>query len=178
VIDRMFHLTSSLPGVWKLLKRHGWSCRVPARRASERDDQAVVVGKTQGVAARGTTAADLGEEGLLRRRVRPHVEAADRPYPGSARRHAGGEGIGTTRGPHLGGRADPLYRPGERSRLIYRVHLYRRRKDETASFTWTDYRGLIIMAHRQLDAPIVPIWDNLNRHTCAQMRQFIADNAD
>jgi transposase len=33
------------------------------------------------------------------------------------------------------------------------------------------------MAHRRLGAPTVLIWDNLNRHTCTEMRQFIADNA-
>lgn len=67
------------------------------------------------------------------------------------------------------------YRPGERSPLLYRVHVHRRRKDEKASFTWADYRDLILMAHRRLGAPIVLIWDNLNRHTCAEMRQFIAE---
>ncbi|MFF4418067.1 winged helix-turn-helix domain-containing protein [Streptosporangium sp. NPDC001559] len=47
VIGRMFHLTYSLPGVWKLLRRHGWSCQVPARRASERDEEAIAVWKTE-----------------------------------------------------------------------------------------------------------------------------------
>ncbi|MER7207863.1 winged helix-turn-helix domain-containing protein [Streptosporangium sp. NPDC000239] len=60
VIGRMFHLTYSLPGVWKLLRRHGWSCQVPARRVVERDEEAIAAWKTQGVADRGTTAADLG----------------------------------------------------------------------------------------------------------------------
>ncbi len=69
------------------------------------------------------------------------------------------------------------YRPGERSRLIYRVHIYRRRRDEAASFSWCDYRDLLVMAHLQLGAPIVLVWDNLNRHTCAQMRGFIAESA-
>ncbi|MFF4418068.1 transposase [Streptosporangium sp. NPDC001559] len=70
------------------------------------------------------------------------------------------------------------YRPGGRSRLIYRIHIYRRRKSEAASFTWRDYRDLIVMAHVQLGAPIVLVWDNLNRHICPDMRRFIADNAD
>ncbi|MFD8529688.1 winged helix-turn-helix domain-containing protein [Streptosporangium canum] len=47
VIGRMFHLSYSLPGVWKLLRRHGWSCQVPARRAIERDEGAIVVWKTE-----------------------------------------------------------------------------------------------------------------------------------
>ncbi len=47
VIGRMFHRTYSLPGVWKLLTRHGWSCQVPARRACERDEEAIAVWKTE-----------------------------------------------------------------------------------------------------------------------------------
>src|SRR5512146_3288019 len=41
VIGRMFHVGYTLQGVWKLLKRHGWSCQVPLRRALERDDEAI-----------------------------------------------------------------------------------------------------------------------------------------
>ncbi|WP_346657079.1 winged helix-turn-helix domain-containing protein [Streptomyces sp. ICN441] len=41
VIGRRFHLTYTIRGVRKLLVRNGWSCRVPARRAVERDDDAV-----------------------------------------------------------------------------------------------------------------------------------------
>ncbi|MFI2078500.1 transposase [Streptomyces triculaminicus] len=70
------------------------------------------------------------------------------------------------------------YRPGERSRLIYR-HLSHKSKDSTTkagrrSFAWTDYRDLLIAAHKQLGAPIVLIWDNLNTHRAAGMRDFIA----
>ncbi|MFH8350418.1 winged helix-turn-helix domain-containing protein [Streptomyces sp. NPDC018045] len=45
VIGRTFHVTYSVPGVWKLLRRHGWSCQVPLRRAIERDDGGVEVFK-------------------------------------------------------------------------------------------------------------------------------------
>ncbi|MFR9757592.1 winged helix-turn-helix domain-containing protein [Streptomyces sp. TR06-5] len=41
VIGRRFHLTYTIQGVRKLLVRNGWSCQVPARRAVERDDDAV-----------------------------------------------------------------------------------------------------------------------------------------
>nr|WP_018639587.1 winged helix-turn-helix domain-containing protein [Parafrankia elaeagni] len=41
VIRREFGLTYTLPGVWMLLDRNGWSCQLPARRAIERDDTAV-----------------------------------------------------------------------------------------------------------------------------------------
>lgn len=35
-------------------------------------------------------------------------------------------------------------------RLIYGLHCYRGRKDETRAFTWTEYRDLLIATHRQL----------------------------
>ena len=41
VIGRRFHKSYTVQGVAPLLKRHGWSCQVPARRAVERDDAAV-----------------------------------------------------------------------------------------------------------------------------------------
>ncbi|MFE1408968.1 winged helix-turn-helix domain-containing protein, partial [Streptomyces sp. NPDC058770] len=41
VIGRRFHMTYTVQGVRKLLVRNGWSCQVPARRAIERDDDAV-----------------------------------------------------------------------------------------------------------------------------------------
>ncbi|WP_066940488.1 transposase [Streptomyces sp. NBRC 110611] len=70
------------------------------------------------------------------------------------------------------------YRPGERSRLIYR-YLPHKSHDSTTkagrcSFTWTDYRDLLIAAHQQPGAPIVLIWDNLNTHRAASIRGFIA----
>ncbi|MFJ3145961.1 winged helix-turn-helix domain-containing protein [Streptomyces halstedii] len=41
VIGRRFHLTYTIQGVRKRLVRNGWSCQVPARRAMERNDDAV-----------------------------------------------------------------------------------------------------------------------------------------
>lgn len=41
LIGRRFHKSYTVQGVAVLLKRHGWSCQVPARRAVERDDGAV-----------------------------------------------------------------------------------------------------------------------------------------
>jgi hypothetical protein len=32
------------------------------------------------------------------------------------------------------------YRPGERRRLMYRLHTYRGRKGQTKAFTWNEYR--------------------------------------
>jgi transposase len=66
------------------------------------------------------------------------------------------------------------YRPGHRSRLIYRLHIWRGRKGEPKSFAWEDYRDLLIAAHHQLPGgKIVLAWDNLNVHLHAQMQAFI-----
>jgi transposase len=39
---RRFHKSSTVQGFAALLKRHGWSCQMPARRAVEREEAAVV----------------------------------------------------------------------------------------------------------------------------------------
>lgn len=71
------------------------------------------------------------------------------------------------------------YRPGERPRLIYRLHHYRRRKGERAAFTLGGYKSLLQAAHRQLPGgKIVLVWDNLNIHHSAAMRTFINAHAD
>jgi transposase len=41
LIGRRFHKSYTVQGVAALLRRHGWTCQVPARRAVERDDAAV-----------------------------------------------------------------------------------------------------------------------------------------
>ena len=66
------------------------------------------------------------------------------------------------------------YKPGERSRLIFRPATDRR-DDGRKSFAWTDYRDLIAVAHAQLGGPIVLVWDNLNTHLTAGMKRFIAE---
>lgn len=43
VIGRLFHVGYTVQGVWRLLRRHGWSVQVPTHRAIERDDGAVGV---------------------------------------------------------------------------------------------------------------------------------------
>lgn len=65
-------------------------------------------------------------------------------------------------------------RPGQRSRLIYRTRTHRGRKGERRSFAEADYAALLDAAHQQLGGPIVVIWDNLNTHRSAAMRELIA----
>src|SRR3954447_17906048 len=55
------------------------------------------------------------------------------------------------------------YRPGCRGRLFYRIRVHHRRRGERRSFSEDDYAGLIAAAHAQLRAPIILIWDNLER---------------
>jgi hypothetical protein len=56
------------------------------------------------------------------------------------------------------------YRPGDRLHFFYQLLVYRRRKGEAKGFAWADYRELIIATHRNLSAPLVRCWDNLNIH--------------
>jgi hypothetical protein len=62
----------------------------------------------------------------------------------------------------------------ERTHLLYRIKIHRKRKGERNSFAETDYAALLDAAHQHLKAPIVVIWDNLNTHISAAMRQLIA----
>jgi transposase len=45
LIGRLFHVGYTVEGVWKLLRRHGWSCQVPVRQAMERDEEAIAAWK-------------------------------------------------------------------------------------------------------------------------------------
>ncbi len=66
------------------------------------------------------------------------------------------------------------YKPGHRSRLIYRPRRDDGNRDGRKSFSWRDYRDLLIAAHAQLGGPIVLVWDNLNIHRAAGLREFTA----
>ncbi|WP_331728603.1 IS630 family transposase [Streptomyces sp. NBC_01176] len=69
------------------------------------------------------------------------------------------------------------YKPGETSRLIFRPYRHRKHPGSgRKSFAWSDYRDLVVRAHLQLGAPIVLIWDNLNTHRAAGMRQYAAEH--
>jgi transposase len=47
LIGKMFHIGYTVPGVWLLLRRNGWSCQRPVRRAIERDEPAIEVWKKE-----------------------------------------------------------------------------------------------------------------------------------
>jgi len=42
-----FRVQYTIPGIWYLLRRRGWTCQIGARRAIERDDCAVEVWKKE-----------------------------------------------------------------------------------------------------------------------------------
>jgi transposase len=47
LVARKFGMGYTIPGIWYLLRRRGWSCQMGARRAIERDDGAVEVWKKE-----------------------------------------------------------------------------------------------------------------------------------
>jgi hypothetical protein len=66
-------------------------------------------------------------------------------------------------------------KPGQRPRLIYRVHPGRSpRGDKRKGFTETGYARLLDAAHQQLGGPIVVMWDNLNTHVSRAMAGLVA----
>ena len=64
-------------------------------------------------------------------------------------------------------------KPGQRPRLIYRVHC-RRAGEKRKGFTEPDYARLLDAAHQQLAGPVVLLWDNLNAHVSGAMADLIA----
>jgi transposase len=66
-------------------------------------------------------------------------------------------------------------RPGQRPRLIYRVHASRRNsREQRKGFTEAEYARLLDAAHQQLGGPVVLVWDNLNTHVSRAMRDLVA----
>ena len=64
-------------------------------------------------------------------------------------------------------------KPGHQPRLIYRLH-HARGSDRRKGFTEAGYARLLDAAHQQLGGPLVVVWDNLNTHVSAAMRELIA----
>ncbi len=58
--------------------------------------------------------------------------------------------------------------------MIYRPRFHSLLKGARKSFTWQDYRDLLVRAHLQLGAPIIVVWDNLNTHRTAGLRDYAA----
>lgn len=65
-------------------------------------------------------------------------------------------------------------RPGLRTRLFYRIHVYHGRKGEPKGLGEADYQRLLCATHAQLRAPLIVVWDNLHHHVSPGMRAFVA----
>lgn len=65
-------------------------------------------------------------------------------------------------------------KPGRLPRLFSRMRLYRGGTADKKGFTERDYAALLDAAHRRLGGPLVLVWDNLNTHISAAMRELIA----
>lgn len=66
-------------------------------------------------------------------------------------------------------------RPGEAPRMFWRTHVHRGpAKGRRKGFIESDYIRFLDAAHRRLGSPIVVVWDNLNTHVDAAMRQLCA----
>src|SRR5258708_21392106 len=107
LVARKFKVQYTIPGIWYLLRRRGWTCQLGARRAVERDDGAVEVWKKETwprIKHRG------GPRWLdrLRRRMRPVAEAATVEDLGAARDHPGHPGPRRRHPARLGRRAGLL----------------------------------------------------------------------
>jgi transposase len=70
------------------------------------------------------------------------------------------------------------YRAGHRSRFFYTLHVWHGRRGEPKTFSWRQYRDLIIAAHRQLGTPVVWCWDNLNVHLQQDLVDFALEHKD
>jgi len=66
-------------------------------------------------------------------------------------------------------------KPGQRPRLIYRVHTGRGHgEDRRKGFTEEEYARLLDAAHQQLGGPLVVVWDGLNTHVSRAMAELVA----
>ncbi|MFC1407657.1 MULTISPECIES: transposase [Streptacidiphilus] len=70
------------------------------------------------------------------------------------------------------------FKPGQRSRFFFKLHIYQARKGQPKSFTWQDYRDFIAMTHVQLGGPVVWCWDNLNVHLADGLTEFAVEHRD
>ena len=66
------------------------------------------------------------------------------------------------------------YRPGDRPHLFYQLRCTAAARASPRGSPGPDYRDLIIAAHRQLAAPLVWVWDNLNIHLAPELADFAA----
>jgi hypothetical protein len=158
------------------VRRHGWSCQVPVRRAVERDEEEIAARKA-GCGGYKSTARGLGAWICFEDEAGQGL----RPPKGRTRAPRGARPVVAVRGGRNGKVSIAgvvCFRPGHRPHLFCKLRVYRRLKGEHKAFTWTDYRDLIIAAHRELAAPVVWVWDNLNIHLAPELADFAGQNKE
>src|SRR3954470_18870394 len=172
VVRERFGVDYTLPGLDLLLHRLGWSVQVPARRATERNDEQITAWREQTwpeiKRPRRTWAPGWSSKTSPATGLRP-------PKGRTWGRHGRTPVVRVTaaNSPRLSVAALLATRPEHRPRLIYRTHRGRRAR-RRKGFTEADYAALLDAAHRQLGGPIVVVWDNLSTHTSTAMAELIA----
>ncbi|MER6549679.1 IS630 family transposase [Streptomyces sp. NPDC001250] len=175
LIGRKLHVSYSADAAARLIRRLGFTPQMPARRAAQRDELAIAAWKeTTWPAVKGHRSLgafvcfeDEAGQHLTPPRGRTWGRRGQSPIVKVAGRSSGRVSIAGV----------IAVRPGARMRLIYRVRIHRGRKNERRSLSERDYIGLIDAAHQQLRAPIILVWDRLNTHVSATMKQMIAERA-
>ncbi|WP_449066609.1 IS630 family transposase [Planomonospora algeriensis] len=172
LIGELFGVSYTLRGLDYLLHRLGWSVQVPAHRAIERDEERIAAWVAQvwpricaEAAERRAWIAFEDESGQS---LRPPKGRTWAPVGATPVVKVSGRGSGRV---SIAGLI--CVRPGERTRLLYRVMVFHDRKGEPKGFDVPDFTRLLQAAHRLLNAPLVVVWDNLGRHKNPAMRAFI-----
>ncbi|WP_455908358.1 IS630 family transposase [Streptomyces goshikiensis] len=174
VIRRRLRLRLSVATVWRLLKRHGWSWQAPARRALERDEHAVEL--EEGGVAPGKRLAAASDAWIVFEDEAGFSMTPPRARTWGRRGHTPVIRVRGRSRRRTSVAALCCYKPGERSRLIHRPRTHLLLKGARKSFSWKDYRDLLVRAHIQLGGPIVAVWDNLNTHLTAGLKQYEAEH--
>ncbi|WP_435840658.1 winged helix-turn-helix domain-containing protein [Streptomyces bobili] len=145
------------------LRRQGWSCQQPARRAVERDEAAVAGWVKESWPGAKPPRRRLGHGWSSRTKPLSRDAVAPRTHLGTQREHARGSAQWRFPRPHVDGRTGVLQgRRTQPSDLPSRIQGHHRGAQR--GFTWQDYRDLLVRAHLQLGGPVVVIWDNLKVH--------------
>ena len=175
LIRELFGVSYTLRGLDYLLHRLGWSVQVPVHRAAERDEEEIAAWAARvwpricdDAVARRAWIVFEDESGQS---LRPPKGRTWAPVGATPIVKVSGKGSGRV---SIAGLI--CVKPGERTRLLYRVMVFHDRKGEPKGFDVPDFARLLRAAHHLLNAPLVVVWDNLGRHRNPAMRRFIAEH--
>ncbi|MGW4896001.1 IS630 family transposase [Kitasatospora sp. NPDC004240] len=173
LIGRKFHVSYSVSGATRLMHRLGFTPQMPARRAAERDEQAVTTWtEVTWAEVKGARADCDGwvcfedEAGFTRRPPRGRTWGRRGITPVVR--------VSGSRSGRVSVAGLIAVRPGSRTRLSHRIRRHTGRKGERRSLSERDYIGLIDGIHHLVKAPIVLVWDRLNTHVSHVMRELVA----